>query len=81
MTVSTEPPATTAFCRVTLSKICCGVRPSVASLVWLNSMKMRSGRSPMMSTLLTSGTRSRRWRMFSARAFSSASVSPSAVSM
>ena len=79
--VSTAPPATTAFCRVTLSKICCGVRPSVASLAWLNSMKMRSGRSPMMSTLLTSGTRSRRWRMSSARVLSSASVSPSAESM
>ena len=30
--VSTEPPGTTAFCRATLSKICAGVTPSVASL-------------------------------------------------
>jgi len=30
--VSTEPPEVTAFCRATLSKICCGVTPSVASL-------------------------------------------------
>ncbi len=34
-----------------------------AALAWLNSMKIFSGRTPMMSTLLTSGTRSRRWRM------------------
>ena len=79
--VSTEPPETTAFCRATLSKICCGVTPSVASLAWLNSMKIFCGRSPMMSTLLTSGTRSRRWRMSSARALSSARLSPSALSM
>ena len=38
--VSTEPPETTAFCRATLSKICCGVIPSVASRAWLNSMKI-----------------------------------------
>ena len=40
--VSTEPPETTAFCLATLSKICCGVTPSVASLAWLNSMKIFS---------------------------------------
>ena len=79
--VSTEPPETTAFCLATLSKICCGVTPSVASLAWLNSMKIFSGRSPMMSTLLTPATRNRVWRMSSARALSSASVSPSAVSI
>jgi hypothetical protein len=36
--VSTEPPDVTAFCRATLSKICCGAIPSVASLAWLSSM-------------------------------------------
>ena len=41
--VSTEPPETTAFCLATLSKICCGVMPSVASLAWLNSMKIFCG--------------------------------------
>ena len=41
--VSTEPPEVTAFCRATLSKICCGVMPSVASLAWLNSMKICCG--------------------------------------
>ena len=30
--VSTEPPGTTAFCLATLSKICWGVSPSIASL-------------------------------------------------
>ncbi len=79
--VSIVPPDTTAFWRATLSKICCGVRPSVASLAWLNSMKIFCGRSPMMSTLLTSGTRSRFWRTSSARAFSAAGSSPSAVSI
>ena len=41
--VSTAPPATTAFCLATLSKICCGRQtPRVASLAWLNSMKIFS---------------------------------------
>ena len=52
--VSTEPPEVTAFCLATLSKICCGVMPSVASFAWLSSMKIFCGCSPMMSTLLTS---------------------------
>ena len=55
--VSTEPPDTIAFWRATLSKICCGVMPSVASLAWLSSMKIFLGCSPMMSALLTLGTR------------------------
>ena len=79
--VSTEPPEVTAFCLATLSKICCGVMPSVASLAWLSSMKIFCGCSPMMSTLLTSATRSSRWRMSSARALRSAKVRPSALSM
>jgi hypothetical protein len=33
--VSTELPEMTAFCLATLSKICWGVTPSMASLAWL----------------------------------------------
>ena len=79
--VSTDPPAVTAFCRATLSKICCGVMPSVASLAWLNSMNIFSGCTPIRSTLLTPGTRSRTWRMSSARFLRSARPRPSAVIM
>src|SRR6266700_2106373 len=53
--VSTAPPEVTAFCRATLSKICCGVMPSVASLAWFSSTKIFCGRSPMISTLFTLG--------------------------
>ena len=79
--VSKLPAGVTAFCRARLSKIARGSMPSVASFTWLNSTWMRSAWVPIRSTLLTSGTRSSRWRMSSATSFSRPRSRPSAVSM
>jgi hypothetical protein len=40
--VSTVPAGVTLFCLASESNSACGVMPSVASLAWLNSTKMRS---------------------------------------
>jgi hypothetical protein len=58
--VSTVPAGTTSFCLASESNSACGVMPSVASLAWLNSTKMRSSWLPYMSTLVTPGTLRRR---------------------
>ena len=79
--VSKAPAGVTAFCRARLSKIACGLIPSVASFTWLNSTKMRSPWVPIRSTLATPGTLSSCWRMSSPKSFSRSSASPSAVSM
>ena len=79
--VSKAPAGVTAFCRARLSKIACGLIPSVASFTWLNSTKIRSPCVPIRSTLFTPGTPRSCWRMSSPKSFSRSSPSPSAVSM
>ena len=75
------PAGATAFWRARLSKIACGWMPSVASLAWLNSTKMRSGCAPYRFTLTVFGTRRSRCFRSSDTALSWAKSAPSAHTM